>query len=43
MCGKRKPSLEIPEDQKRLDKYVKEFDQLVEKYREDMKKDQEGF
>ena len=43
VCGKRKPSLEIPKDQKRLDKYVKEFDRLVEKYREDMKKDQEGF
>ena len=37
VCGKRKPSLEIPKNQKLLDKYVSEFNQLVETYRKAMK------
>lgn len=33
VSGFRKPELRLPEDQKRLDKYVAAFDALVEKYR----------
>lgn len=33
VCGFRKPGLDLPKDQKRLDKYVAEFNALVEKYR----------
>ena len=33
VCGFRKPGLDLPQHQKRLDKYVAEFDALVEKYR----------
>ena len=33
VCGYRKPSLNLPEGQKRLDKYVAEFNALVEKYK----------
>ena len=33
VCGFRKPGLDLPKDQKRLDKYVAQFDALVEKYR----------
>ena len=33
VCGFRKPGLDLPQQQKRLDKYVAEFDALVEKYR----------
>ncbi len=32
VCGFRKPSLDLPKDKKRLDKYIAEFDALVEKY-----------
>lgn len=33
VCGFRKPGLDLPEHQKRLDKYIAQFDALVEKYR----------
>lgn len=33
ICGNRKPGLDLPKDQKRLDKYTAEFNALVEKYR----------
>ncbi len=33
ICGFRKPGLDLPKDQKRLDKYVAQFNALVEKYR----------
>lgn len=33
ICGYRKPGLDLPKDQKRLDKYTAEFNALVEKYR----------
>ena len=33
VCGFRKPGLDLPEGQKRLDKYIAQFDALVEKYR----------
>ena len=33
VCGFRKPGLDLPKDQKRLDKYVAQFNALVEKYR----------
>lgn len=33
VCGFRKPGLDLPRDQKRLDKYVAEFNALVEKYK----------
>lgn len=32
ICGFRKPGLDLPKDQKRLDKYVSQFNALVEKY-----------
>ncbi len=33
VCGFRKPTLYLPEQQKQLERYVKEFDDLVEAYR----------
>ena len=33
ICGHRKPSLDLPRDQKKLDKYTAEFNALVEKYK----------
>ena len=33
VCGFRKPGLDLPQYQKRLDKYVAQFDALVKKYR----------
>ena len=33
VCGFRKPGLDLPEHQKRLDKYVTQFNALVEKYK----------
>ncbi len=36
ISGFRKPSFWLPEGQKRLDKYIAEFDALVEKYRQEM-------
>lgn len=33
ICGYKKPGLYLPEDQARLDKYIIEFDALVEKYK----------
>ncbi len=33
VCGFRKPGLDLPKHQKRLDKYIAEFNALVEKYR----------
>ena len=35
VCGFRKPGLDLPQHQKRLDKYVAQFNALVEKYREE--------
>ena len=38
VCGYRKPGLDLPRDQKRLDKYVEVFNALVERYKtEDLK------
>ena len=39
ICGFRKPGLNLPDDQKRLDKYVAAFDALVEKYRKELNPD----
>jgi hypothetical protein len=33
ICGFRKPTLSLPKGQKRLEQYVREFEALVEKYR----------
>lgn len=33
VCGFRKPGLDLPQHQKRLDQYIAQFDALVEKYR----------
>lgn len=33
VCGYRKPELSLPKDQARLDKYIKEFNELVEFYK----------
>jgi hypothetical protein len=33
ICGYRKPGLDLPKDKKRLDKYVNEFNLLVEKFK----------
>jgi len=35
VCGFRKPGLNLPQHQKRLDRYVAEFNALVEEYRND--------
>lgn len=37
VCGYRKPGLDLPRDKARLDRYVKEFDALVEKYKAELK------
>ena len=37
VCGHRKPGLDLPADQERLDRYIAEFDALVEKYRHEVK------
>lgn len=34
VCGYRKPGLNLPKDQKRLDRYVAAFEELVRKYRD---------
>lgn len=36
VCGYRKPTLELPEQQHLLDKHVKKFNDLVEKYRTEL-------
>lgn len=36
VCGFRKPELDLPKDQKRLDKYVAEFEAMVEKCRKEL-------
>jgi len=36
ICGYRKPGLDLPEEQWRLDKYTDEFNMLVEKYRNEI-------
>ena len=33
VCGFRKPGLNLPQHQKRLDKYIAQFNELVEKYK----------
>ena len=33
ICGYRKPGLDLPKDQKRLERYTAEFQSMVEKYR----------
>lgn len=33
ICGSRKPTLQLPKQQKRLDEYVHHFNELVEQYR----------
>lgn len=38
VCGYKKTGLYLPEDQARLDKYISEFDALVEKYKNSDKK-----
>ena len=37
VCGYRKPGLDLPKGQARLEKYIKEFDALVEKYKAELK------
>ena len=37
ICGYRKPGLDLPKGQARLEKYIKEFDALVEKYKAELK------
>ena len=37
VCGYRKPGLDLPKGQARLDKYIKEFDALVAKYKAELK------
>jgi hypothetical protein len=39
VCGYRKPGLDLPKGQARLDKYIREFDALVAKYRAELGKD----
>ena len=36
VCGYRKPGLDLPKGQARLDKYIKEFDLLVAKYKAEL-------
>ena len=38
VCGYRKPGLDLPKGQARLDQYIKEFDSLVEKFKAELKK-----
>ena len=33
VCGFRKPGLDLPQHQKRLDKYIAQFNALVEQYK----------
>lgn len=33
ICGSRKPTLQLPKQQKRLDEYIRQFDALVAQYR----------
>lgn len=40
ICGYRKPGLDLPKGQARLDKYIKEFENLVEKYRSELNNDE---
>lgn len=35
VCGFRKPGLDLPQHQKRLDKYIAQFEALVEKYKKE--------
>ena len=35
VCGFRKPGLDLPQHQKRLDKYIAQFNALVEKYKDE--------
>ena len=37
VCGYRKPGLDLPKDQAKLDKYIKAFNTLVEKYKAELK------
>ncbi len=37
VCGYRKPGLDLPKDRSRLDKYIKDFDALVAKYKDELK------
>ena len=39
ICGYKKPGLDLPKGQARLEKYIKEFDALVEKYKTELKID----
>ena len=36
VCGYKKPGLDLPKGQARLDKYIKEFDALVDKYKAEL-------
>lgn len=36
VCGYRKPTLNLPKQQKRLDEYIRQFNVLVERYRENL-------
>lgn len=36
ICGYRKPGLDLPKGQARLDKYIREFDALVSKYKSEL-------
>ncbi len=38
ICGFRKPGLDLPQHQKRLDKYINQFNGLVAQYREELQK-----
>ena len=42
VCGYRKPGLDLPKGQARLDKYTEEFDALVEKYKAELKNNTES-
>ena len=37
ICGYRKPGLDLPKGQARLEKYIREFDALVEKYKAELR------
>lgn len=37
ICGSKKPGLDLPKDQKRLDKYTEQFNKLVEMYRNEIR------
>lgn len=36
ISGSRKPELQLPKEQERLDKYIQAFDEMVEQYRQDI-------